>query len=252
MCIEHSLYTHALLAVVAVFNLWCTRRSNAALPPTSSYYLVVDTETTGLDTEEDRVVSVAASLARHDASGKVHVRCSYYAVIKPDGFKIPLEATSIHGITTEHAIAVGVPLSEAKTAIQALAKQADYIVAYNAEFDRKMLERENIVLEKPWKCAALEVKSQVGRFIRLQLAYSLAFPTAFAVDWHNAECDVQATLKLWAFLSHNRMPPIPKRTRKTSSNARICGRLCKNGSLCKMPVTQRGDACRWHRSEDDA
>jgi DNA polymerase III epsilon subunit-like protein len=212
---------------------------------------VIDTETTGLNTSVDRVVSIAASLARHDSSGNVYVESSYYAIIKPNGFDIPLIATSIHGISTAQADAVGVPLSEATAAVMKLAKKSRYIVAYNAEFDRKMLKRENVQLPRPWKCASLKVRSQTGMFIRLQHAHELAFPNhEMVIDWHNADDDVKATLELWAFLSHNRLPniPTPVRVRKQTY---LCGRHCKDGSPCIKFVLQPGGTCRWHKDNDE-
>lgn len=61
-------------------------------------------------------------------------------IIKPDGYEIPAEATEIHGITTERAIAEGIPFAEVVDEFLADANDAPLVCAHNIYFDTSMLK----------------------------------------------------------------------------------------------------------------
>ena len=99
-------------------------------------YLFVDTETTGV-TPSDRIVSICWSV--YDGGG-AHLHTTY-RVVRPDGFTIPYGAFAIHGISTEHAQAVGVPLADALNGFCAsvVTHGPRLCVAHNVDFDRPMI-----------------------------------------------------------------------------------------------------------------
>lgn len=106
---------------------------------TQGALLGFDTETTGIDVEQDRIVT--AALVRRDATG-THVRTW---LIDP-GVEIPAAAAAIHGITTEVARAQGVEpagaLEEIATDLAAALSRNVPVVAYNASFDLGLLDAE--------------------------------------------------------------------------------------------------------------
>ena len=61
-------------------------------------------------------------------------------IIKPDNYEIPPETTEIHGITTERAIAEGVPFAEVIDEFLADAAAAPLVCAHNIYFDTSMLK----------------------------------------------------------------------------------------------------------------
>lgn len=61
-------------------------------------------------------------------------------IIKPDNYEIPPETTAIHGITTERAIAEGVPFAEVVDEFLADAAAASLVCAHNIYFDTSMLK----------------------------------------------------------------------------------------------------------------
>jgi DNA polymerase III epsilon subunit-like protein len=111
-------------------------------------YLFFDTETTGLPKNYQaplddflnwpRLVQLAWSL--YDVEGN-HWE-SYNYIIKPVDFIIPEEATKIHRISQEKALAEGVAITAALEHFLADAVSAGHLVAHNIDFDEKILGSE--------------------------------------------------------------------------------------------------------------
>ncbi|MCY0957659.1 exonuclease domain-containing protein [Streptomyces sp. H27-H5] len=99
-----------------------------------------DIESTGVDPETDRIVTVC--VVRY-GGGAVTVGRSWLA---DPGVEIPEGATGIHGVTTAHAREVGRPaaavVEEVTTALADAVTGGLPIVAMNAQFDLTMLDRE--------------------------------------------------------------------------------------------------------------
>jgi len=99
-----------------------------------------DLETTGIDSESDRIVTAAVSVV---GDGRPSV---FHAWLLDPGIPIPAGASAVHGITTERARAEGRPPREAVEEIVALLAQQLLqgvpVVAFNARFDLTCLDRE--------------------------------------------------------------------------------------------------------------
>ncbi len=102
-------------------------------------FLGFDTETTGVNTAADRIVTAAIVLRTPQ---ETLVRTW---LIDP-GVPIPAEAAAIHGVTTEHAQAYGVsPQQGLEEIAQVIAEHlaVDHpLVAFNASFDIAILNTE--------------------------------------------------------------------------------------------------------------
>lgn len=99
-----------------------------------------DLETTGVDVEQDRIVTAAVI----GVGGDQPVRtCEWLA---DPGIDIPAEAAKIHGITTEHAREHGDParivVEQITAALADHAEAGAAIVGHNVPFDLTMLDRE--------------------------------------------------------------------------------------------------------------
>ena len=94
-----------------------------------------DTETTGTDPTQARIVS--AAVVRVVDSGEIAWRKSW--LIDP-GVDIPAEATEVHGITTAEAQTFGVSPAEALPEI--IAALDTPLVIYNAPYDLTVLDHE--------------------------------------------------------------------------------------------------------------
>ena len=111
-------------------------------------YLFFDTETTGLPrnwqapvsdlSNWPRMVELAWRLCEEDGT------CveSRSVVVRPDGFTIPAEASAVHGITTERALAEGVELEPLLVDFARAVDASRVLVAHNVRFDEKIVGAE--------------------------------------------------------------------------------------------------------------
>ena len=100
-----------------------------------------DTETTGVDVEQDRIVT--ASLVTQDAAGGAVLRRDWVA---DPGVPIPAGATAVHGLTDEWARVHGRPVrlvvEEVARALAESARAGLPLVIMNAPYDLTLLDRE--------------------------------------------------------------------------------------------------------------
>lgn len=105
--------------------------------------LFYDTETTGLpdfkapseSAHQPHIVQLAALLVDMDTRETIQ---SMDVIIRPDGWTIPDDVAAVHGITTEHALDVGIPESLAVSMFMELwAGRAR--VAHNEQFDARIV-----------------------------------------------------------------------------------------------------------------
>ncbi len=111
--------------------------------------LFFDCETTGLprsryfsvETVDDWPHLVQVAWARYDGLGNLEdTRCH---IVRPEGFRIPLDATKIHGITHAHARRVGRDLEKVLDEfLEVLALPDTTLVAHNLEYDRNVILAE--------------------------------------------------------------------------------------------------------------
>jgi DNA polymerase III subunit epsilon len=181
---------------------------------TIAMYLFFDTETTGLPrnwkapvtdlNNWPRMIQIAWILC--DKTGN-RIESDDY-IIKPENFTIPVEASKIHGITTERAIDMGANLEKVLLAFSELVKQADFIVAHNISFDEKILgaellrKRVRCDFEKKRKLCTMKAATNYCRipgpygykWPKLSELYMRLFGKGFE-EGHDASVDINATEK---------------------------------------------------------
>jgi DNA polymerase III epsilon subunit-like protein len=131
-------------------------------------FLFFDTETTGLPKDWNapidrvdnwpRLVQLAWLL--YDREGNKIDEKEY--IIKPEGFLIPEQAASVHGITTEIALKKGSDLKQVLLEFSDAINGAGVLVAHNMNFDEKIMGAEflrgriaNALFEKQRLCTML-------------------------------------------------------------------------------------------------
>lgn len=104
--------------------------------------LVYDTETTGFvrpsSPDEDPLQPHLVQLGAVFFEDR-KPRDTISLIVKPDGWTIPDHAVGAHGITTELALAVGLPSHLVVATFTNLRALADRIVCHNLAFDQKVM-----------------------------------------------------------------------------------------------------------------
>lgn len=177
-------------------------------------YLFFDTETTGLPRSWKAPVTdihnwprlVQLAYLYYDKNGNKISGSDF--IIKPEGFTIPKDASRIHGISTERALAEGQALLNVLQDFQALISQAEVLVAHNISFDEKIVGAEflragmkNSIPSKNKICTMQSTTS----FCAINGPYGYKWPKLSELHYklfksnfeeaHNAAADINATAK---------------------------------------------------------
>jgi DNA polymerase-3 subunit epsilon len=123
----------------------------AAFPGTPSY-LFWDTETTGMvdrsapisAPHQPRVCQLAAVLC----DSEFRIRAQFSTLLRPNGWRIAPAAATVHGITDADCGNFGIPQATALAIWGQLAKRANLLVSFNAEFDVLMTRIESDRLQR--------------------------------------------------------------------------------------------------------
>jgi DNA polymerase-3 subunit epsilon len=156
---------------------------------------VVDVETTGINPDRDRIIEFGICLIEYDRhEGRIYRVLGSWEWFEDPGFSIPPEITNLTGITDE--MVAGHSIDD--RAVNDLLGRVVLVIAHNAAFDRRFLERRLPAFTiKHWGCsrADLDWKAEGIRSSALEfVAYSLGF----FHDGHRAASDCRATLHMLA------------------------------------------------------
>ena len=157
--------------------------------------LILDTETTGLDSSKDRLIELALILVDVDKATGLPLQVQeVFDELEDPGRPIPAEATRVTGITD--AMVAGKRLNEARVA--ELMAGVDLVFAHNARFDRGFMENRLPAFAKlPWACSVAEIDWQAQGRGSAKLEF-LAHELGFFYDAHRAEMDCHALLAVLA------------------------------------------------------
>ena len=162
--------------------------------------LVLDTETTGLSHQTDKIIELAMLLVQVDANtglpfGPVEV----FEGFEDPGMPIPAVAQEVTGIRDE--MVQGHRLDDALVA--AMVARADLVVAHNAGFDRPFVEaRFPVFAAKAWACSFADIDWKAAGAGSSKLS-ALAQDHGWFYDAHRAQVDCHALLQVLA-------RPVPK------------------------------------------
>ena len=85
-----------------------------------------------------RAVSVGAIQLTH----RWQIITEFSAIILPEGFDIPEDATKVHGISTEMALSEGITFDRAFGVLDGLFETSDAVLSHNWEFDGQIYSSE--------------------------------------------------------------------------------------------------------------
>ena len=155
--------------------------------------LMVDVETTGLDTATDEIIELAmVPFTYGQEDGRIfEIREPFQGLRQPSA-PIPPEVVALTGITDEMVAGKSIDPDE----VAQFAANADLVIAHNARFDRKMLERFcQTFTTKAWACSQSQVPWAEEGFGGAKLAYLLN-DLGFFHGAHRAVDDCLATIEI--------------------------------------------------------
>lgn len=156
--------------------------------------LVVDVETTGLDPRRNEIIELAMTSFSYGLDGTIFTVGESFQRLRQPSEAITPEITAITGITNE--MVAGQVIDQAEVA--KFAAPASLVIAHNAAFDRRFLERfSDVFSTKPWACSLSQIDWAAEGFEGTKLAY-LAQAAGFFYDRHRAMHDCLATVELLA------------------------------------------------------
>lgn len=154
---------------------------------------ILDTETTGLDQNKDKLIELGIVMVEIDpVTGQAYRVLKVFNELEDPGFSIPAESTRIHNITNEMVSGKRINDSE----VESLLSNASLIVAHNAGFDRPFVERRFPNLQdKHWACSWSEIPWS-GQGISSAKLEFLAYRCGFHFTGHRASNDCFALLEI--------------------------------------------------------
>jgi DNA polymerase-3 subunit epsilon len=158
---------------------------------TTARLLVIDTETTGLNTDTVEIIDLCLAVFTYDpASGELLSHVATHEWLQQPRLPISEEITRITGITNELVAGKQIPVAE----VEALLASADLILAHNAKFDRSVMVRQfPAAAEITWGCTLNQIEwtGACGKSLG-----SLARDHGFFFEGHRARADVEALVKI--------------------------------------------------------
>jgi DNA polymerase III subunit epsilon len=161
--------------------------------------LFVDVETTGLDYGRHEIIELAMVPFTYAVDGRILEIGEAFHQLRQPSEAIPPEITAITGITDDLVAGKSIDPLE----VASFAAPAALVIAHNAAFDRRFLERYcQTFTTKPWACSMSQVAWAEEGYEGVKLAY-LATGAGFFYDKHRAIHDCLAAVELLA-------RPLPK------------------------------------------
>lgn len=180
----------------------------ADTPPAACHLVcIIDTETTGLNTDSCEIIELGYQLVEFDSNGYFYkVVCAKNFLNEPEG-EISAEVTQVTGLTLEDVKGHQIPWDEVAVDMA----QVQLCIAHNAGFDRPILERYHACfVDKVWGCSASQIDwfhlAKVGSRSQEFLCWKVGH---FYYDAHRALDDVQALTQLLSQpISDNAQPAL--------------------------------------------
>jgi DNA polymerase-3 subunit epsilon len=204
--------------------------------------LCIDTETTGLDFAQEKIIEVGIVAFEYDPETAAIIRIiGRYSGFEDPGFPLAEEIRQITGITDE--MVAGQVFDDGQ--VTAMAENASLVIAHNAAFDRKFVEaRFPVFANLPWACTVSQINWQAERISSRTLEYLLYKCGGYCINAHRALDDTEGLLGL--LLGRLPVSDTPIFKALLEESAEVTSRICAVGAPFdkKDALKQRG--YRWN------
>lgn len=189
-----ALHNTGEFTVLRRLNLQKDPRFTRRELPDSRIGLCIDTETTGLNHAEDKIIELGIVAFEYDPlTGEIVRIADRYNGFEDPGQPLDAEITEITGITDE--MLAGRSFDDAM--VIALAEKATLVIAHNSAFDRKFVEaRYPVFASLPWACTVSQLDWQKERISSRSLEYLLYKCGGYCINAHRALDDAEGVLGL--------------------------------------------------------
>lgn len=154
--------------------------------------IYLDTETTGMDADDDEIIELALVPFEFDKAGNIYRLLPAYNAFQDPGLPIPEIITQITGITDEMVKGQSIDLTQ----VSKMLSEAVIVVAHNARFDRPFVE--NLLsdfADIAWACSIADIEWNKEGFEGVKLEF-LAYKFGFFYEGHRATIDCQAGIEI--------------------------------------------------------
>jgi len=154
--------------------------------------IYLDTETTGMDEDEDEIIELALVPFEFDKAGNIYRLLPAYNAFQDPGIPIPEIITQITGITDDMVKGQSIDLDQ----VAKMLSDAVIVIAHNARFDRPFVE--NLLddfKDIAWACSIADIEWNKEGFEGVKLEF-LAYKFGFFYEGHRATIDCQAGIEI--------------------------------------------------------
>ena len=205
--------------------------------------IFLDTETTGLDPNEDKVIELAMVPFEFDAAGNIYRLLPEYNGLNDPGMPIPEIAQKITGITDEMVKGQSLDFD----AVKKLLSEAAIVIAHNARFDRPFCEG---ILDEfkdiSWACSIADVNWNEEGIEGVKLEF-LAYKYGFFFEGHRATIDCQAGIEILSRPLPTSGEPVLKRLLESARVTTV--RLWAEGAPFDKKDDLKKRSYRWSSGE---
>lgn len=153
----------------------------------------LDTETTGFDFDNDKVIEVGLILFEYNSAYQVTRILDRYNGLEDPGAPLQQEIIDVTGLTD--ADLAGQSFDDSR--VEEILSQADILIAHNAGFDRPMMEKRfPSTIKKCWACSLHQVAWDKEYIKARVLEFLLSKCGGWFIDAHRALNDAEGLLAL--------------------------------------------------------